>query len=193
MGAEERDNELTDVALCYQSMGLPLDATPVQIEQMYKSLTEENRKNLASPDPGIREDARRNMGLVDEMYDKIRSSITYRAFEKEHQKKNDDAWASEARVKRPVHRVVAESSRMMHCPRCNGSIAKGLKTCPVCKTRLYTATERILKTYLTPAKLIILCVVLVLAALLIYRALQTDKPKDGMTELDSLEQKLLPK
>lgn len=189
MGAEERENELTDIALCYQSMGVPLDATPVQIEQMYRALTEENKKKMTSQQPGAREDARQSLELVNEMYDKIRSSITYRAMEKDHLKKTGDTQASEARVKRPVHRAVAENSRMVHCPRCNGSIPKGGKTCPICKTRLYTVTERLLKTVFTPAKVIVFCLVLAVASFAVYSVLHTEKPKDALSDIDSLEQK----
>jgi|GEM_PF-1288143 len=195
MGTEEQDNELTDIALCYQSLGVPLDASPAEIEQMYKALTEEYRKKLSSPDPSARADAKRNLQQVTEMYDKVRSSITYHAMEKDHLKKNGDATAAnEARVRRPVLKGFEETTRTILCPRCNGTISKGLETCPICKTHLYTATQEIIRAIFTPTKIIVYCLILAaIASFAAYRVFYTDKPKDGMSDIQSFEQKGLPK
>ena len=159
MSTEEQNNELTDIALCYQSMGVPLDASPAQIEQMYKALTEENNRRQASADPAIRADAKQSQDLVNEMYEKIRGSITYRAMEKDYHKKGLDA--QDNRQKRPAPQALIQNRTVLvNCPRCNGSITKGLKVCPICKYRLYTVTEQILRTYFTPKKLIVYGVIL---------------------------------
>jgi hypothetical protein len=172
MGAEENENNLTDVALCYQALGVPLDASPAQIEQMYNTLTEENTKKLASPDPVIRGDAKQSLDLLNEMYNKIRGSITYRAMEKDYQKKDNDA--AEMRVKRPVHQAVVQKNLNMQCPRCNGSITRGLKTCPICKSPIYTTMQKIQRAYFTPKKLIIYCIILSAAALAAYGLLNPE-------------------
>ena len=193
MGTVEQDNELTDVSLCYQSLGIPLGASPTEIEQVFKALTEEYKAKLASPDPAGREEASRNLEQLNEMYDKIRGSVTYRAMEKDHLKRIGNAPASEARVKRPVHRAVIEKTPMINCPRCNGVIAKSLKTCPICKSRLYTVTEKIMRAYFSPTKIVIYCLVLAVAASLVFFLNKSgDKTKGSASEIDSLE-KLQPK
>ena len=189
MDDQKQENELTDVVLCYQSMGVPLDASPAEIEQMLKALTEENKRKMGSPDPAIREEGRRSLDLVHEMYDKICGSITYRAMEQEHLRRASQAPAGKSSPPRPVHRAVIEKSLMMQCPRCNGTIAKGLKVCPVCKTRLYTMGERILRSLFSRNKVIAYCLILISVASLVFFYLQDrDQAKDGMN-LDSLEQK----
>jgi hypothetical protein len=190
MGAEQQENELTDVVLCYQSMGIPLDASPVQIEQMYRSLTEENKKKLAAPEPAVREEARKSQELVNEMYDKIRGSITYRAMERDYERKVSATPASEPKVKRAAHQSVKEQNLKVNCPRCNGLITKGTKVCPICKSPLLTMTEKLLRTYFSPVKVVIYCLVLVLAAAAVFFLTQQgDRFKGGMPEFDSLEQK----
>jgi hypothetical protein len=187
MGAEEQQNELTDVALCYQSMGIQLDASPAEIEQMYRSLTEEYKKKQASQDPALREEARLNLELIGEMYEKIRGSITYHAMQKEYLKKNDHS--DEARYKRPVHQAVAEKNLKMNCPRCNGLIPKGLKTCPVCKSPLYTATQKIMRAYFTPKMVILYCIVLSVVAAVVVGLLHPERFSGKKTEVDFSEQK----
>jgi hypothetical protein len=194
MANGEENQELTDVVLCYQSMGVALDASPAEIEQMLKALTEENKRKMGSPDPAIREEGRRSLDLVHEMYDKICGSITYRAMEQEHLRRASQVQAGKASAPRPVHRAVREKTLMMQCPRCNGTIAKGLKVCPVCKSRLYTVTEKILRSLFTRNKVIAYCLILVVGASLVFFYLQDrEQTKDGMTNLDPLEQKGAPR
>lgn len=145
--------ELTDIALCYQSMGLPIDASPAQIEQRYKTLTEEYKKKLVSAQPALRQEAKVSLDLLEEMYRKIQGSITYHATRKDHLKAE-----AEAKRTREVHHTVVLRNHLVHCPRCNGLISKGLKGCPICKAPLYTPLEKISQA-LTPMRLI-LCLVL---------------------------------
>lgn len=144
MGAE-RDKDLTDIALCYQALGTTISATPAQLEQHYKSLTEEYKKKLLSQDTAIREAARANLEQVSVMYEKIKGSITYRAMEKDFLKNRGNA--AEAAPKRPEMRVT------VHCSCCNGLIPKGLRTCPICKSPLYSAMEQRMRAILAPKKL----------------------------------------
>jgi hypothetical protein len=174
MGAEE-ENELTDVALCYQSMGVALDASPDEIEKMHRHLTEEHKKNLASPVPAQREEARLSLELLDEMYEKIRGSITYRAFQKDYQKKSSEAATLQEKPQRGVHQAVAQKRLMMICPRCNGSIHKEVKTCPICKTPIYSVMEKIMKSCFTPKKLILYCLVVAAVSLGIFAYLNPGK------------------
>jgi len=182
----QQENELTDIALCYQALGVPLDASPVQIDRMYQALSEENKKKLASTDPAERADAKQSQDLVNEMYDKIRGSITYHAMEKDYLKKSADQ--AEAKVKRPVHQAVVEKSLIINCPRCNGSIRKGLKVCPICRTPIYTTMQKIMRACFTPKKLIIYLVVLSVAALAAIAVLHPELYSSKKPEGDILQQ-----
>lgn len=190
MGAEQ-ENELTDVVLCYQALGVPLDASPVQIEQLYKALTEEHRKKLTSADPASREEARKSLEQINEMYNKILGSVTYRSAEREHQKHKEAGSASrEAPIK--VQRA-AEQKRTVACPRCNGEMAKGLKVCPICKSLLYTPVERLFKELFTPKKIIFYCILLVGFGAAMFFLNQERRSSSDISEIESLEQKAPPK
>jgi hypothetical protein len=182
----QQENELTDIALCYQALGVSLDASPAQIDQMYKALSEENKKKLASASPAVRAEGKESQELVDEMLEKIRGSITYHAMERDYLKKGVDQ--TEIKVKRPVHQAVAEKSLIINCPRCNGSIRKGLKVCPICKTPIYTTMQKIVRMFFTPKKLVIYFVVLLVAALAVVRVLHPELFSAKKTDADILQQ-----
>jgi len=175
MGSEQQQNELSDVALCYQAMGVQLDASPVEIDSLYKSLTEGYKKKLEHPDPLLRQEARKSLDQLEEMYQKIRNSISYHAAQKDYLKKNAADAGAVIRPARPLHHSVARQSLMMHCPRCNGSINKGLKFCPICKSPIYTVLEKLQRAYLTPKQLVIYCVLASVISLTVYGALHPDR------------------
>ena len=186
MDAEARE-ELTDVVLCYQAMGVPLDADPVQIEQVYRTLTDGYRKDLSAAGQVQREEARRNLALVQEMYDKIRVSITYHAVEKEYQRRAERS-AETTRVKRQPHSAVVERNRQIHCARCNGLIARGLKTCPICKGAVLSPLKRIFKACFTPKKLLLYFVVLAVASVVALRLLRPELFSGNQLDSDPIEQ-----
>lgn len=161
MGAGTGQNELTDVVLCYQAMGIPLDASPEAIDRKCQSLANEYKRKMASADPATRQEIKESMELLIGMHEKIRGSITYRAVEKEVEKKSQ---AARAAIK-PVHDVVAQRSLMMQCPRCNGAVVKGSESCPICKAPIYSGVDKLTKTLITPGRLVLLIVVLAAAAL----------------------------
>jgi rubrerythrin len=172
MGAEQQQTELTDVVLCYQSLGIALDASPAVIEERFRTLSDQYKKRLAAPEQSVRDDAKASLELMGEMYLKIRKSVTYLAAEKEHEKRTARP-AAGAKTRR-VHSAVAAKSLLMNCPRCNGSVVKGSKVCPICKTQILTPAQRIRKTLLSPRMLVLYLVVLALAALAATRLLQTE-------------------
>jgi hypothetical protein len=168
--AVEQQEEITDVALCYQSLGVPLDASPERIEQVYKSLTDGYRKKLSSPDAVLREEARVSLELLQVMYDKIRASVTYRTMERDYLKKAPSAQAPA----RPVHKVVAENRNMFNCPRCNGLISKTADRCPICKSPIYGPVERVLKELFTVKRVIAFCIIV---AVLVFAAMRVMHPE----------------
>lgn len=184
MGTEGQDNELTDVVLCYQALGIPLDASPAQIEQVFKVLTDRQRRLLSEPDSVTRSEAQRSLDQIAEMYDKIRGSVTYRTAEKDFEKKG--VLAQEA--KRPQHQAVAEKKKMVNCPRCNGLIKPGLQVCPICRTRIYTPAEKLLQALFSTKMLLLYAVLLILAGSAFYfLSSRTAPAKAPASELDSLQ------
>ncbi len=167
----QHDNELTDVILCYKAMGLSLDDGPLRIEQTYMDLTENYRKHLSSPDPVLREDARKNIALMKEMYDKIKGSITYNTVVRELEKSGKLAEEMKAAAAAKP-KVVRLENHLMHCPACRNVINKGSKTCPICKFRFLSPFEKFMDRYVTTKSIVIFCVVLILLlavfALLMY-------------------------
>lgn len=146
----KNDKDLTDIALCYQALGTDISATPAQLQRLYASLAAEYKKKLLSTDPAVREAARVNLEQVSVMYEKIKGSITYRAME------NKGAHVDESlgrRVRGPQVRVT------VHCSCCNGLIPKGLRTCPICKSPLYSATEKMMRVHLAPKRLAVYFVI----------------------------------
>jgi hypothetical protein len=165
----EQQEEITDVVLCYQSLGVPLNASPEKIEQVYKALIEEYKRKLASADPAQREETRVSLELVQVMYDKIRASVTYRTMERDHLKKGAAATAPA----RPVHKAVAETRNMFNCPRCNGLVPKGAKSCPVCKAPIYGAVEKVLRELFTVKK-VVFCIIV---SVIVFAALRVMHPE----------------
>jgi len=165
MGTEQ-ENELIDVVLCYQALGLPMDASPAHIEKLYKALSDEHRKQLSAASPAAREEARKSLEQVNEMYEKIRSSVTYLAAEREHQKRlqsGQQLREAPLKLQRP-----AELKKTFRCPRCNGEVPLGRKVCPICKTRQYTPVERLFLALFSKRMLVLYAVVVSLVAALLY-------------------------
>jgi len=194
MDAEEQDRELSDAALCYQAMGLSLDASPLEIERMYKLLTDEHKKKVASTDPALRDKARKDLELLREMNDKIQKSITYRAAHKEFVRKQAAAPANGKRPspgngKRPLHQSVLQNKQMVHCPRCNGLISKEARICTICKAPIYTAVEK-LRNLFTPARVILCCFFLLAVAAVAVAILYPEKVADLKQWVSSMQQKM---
>jgi hypothetical protein len=188
MAGEEKDTELTDIVLCYQAMGVPLDSSPAAIERAFRMLTDASKEKYASTDPAIREDGRQSLELLEQMYSKIQNSVTYKAMEREQLRRQENSQKVETQVKRPVHRAVLEQKQMVLCPRCNGSIAKGEKTCPICKSAQATSLEKLLAALFSRAALIAYGMVLVLAvAGFFFYQQNVSKAKDSAMDLESLE------
>jgi DnaJ-class molecular chaperone len=195
MDAEEQDRELSDAALCYQAMGLSLDANPLEIERMYKSLTDEYKKKVASTDPALRAKARKDLELLREMNEKIQKSITYRAAHKEFVRKQAVTPAvggkrhSPGNGKRPLHQSVIQNKQMVHCPRCNGLISREARICTICKAPIYTAAEK-LRNLVTPARVAIFCFFLLTVAAVAVDVLYPEKVADLRDWISSIQQKM---
>jgi hypothetical protein len=169
----KKDKKLTDIDLCYQALGLSIGDSPAKIEEAYARLTAVYKKDLSSPEPAVRENAKNSIALMTEMYGKIARSVTYKAMLKEQ----DRIGRNETRT--PNADMLAMKSSLILCPSCNTLIGKGFKICPRCKHRFYTKTEKFVEQYLT-IKIITLFFLIVLTGIMVYIGLMYP---DRVTEL----------
>lgn len=165
MSDAENHEELSDVALCYKAMGLEMDASPDEIEQTYARLTEGFRKELASSDPAVREQARVSIMQVKELYDKIKTSVTYAAKVRDHEKQVAAGKVDAVAAERLSTDSKLRKSSLQQCSSCKGYIAVGLKQCPYCRARILSKTENALRAVFTPLNVTIICLVLIIGVL----------------------------
>ena len=162
------ENEIKDIALCYTALGLSVGDSPGKIEMVYKRVVETCKANLASPDPKVREEAKNSLSLVEEMYEKIRKSVTYQTALRDQDRQvrmQSDAGRSAS----SGHGTVVADKALTTCPMCHSVISKEARTCPRCKARIETVGEKMMSVVTTPAVLIIICIlVLIGAAILVW-------------------------
>ena len=156
--APTNDEELKDIELCYTAMGLSMGDSPAKIEMTYKRLVEMYKASLAAPDHKAREEAKDSLRLIEEMYDKIKNSVTYQSMLREQERRGKLQSAAER--SRSAGAGMMDSS-VMNCPMCRTVIKKGVKICPRCKGRIYTTAEKVMNRIFTKTNAIVfICVTL---------------------------------
>jgi hypothetical protein len=130
--AIETSEELEDIVLCYTSMGLSLGDSPRKIEMTYNHLSREWKTNLSSPVEQIREEARNSIRLIDEMYERIKESVTYQAMLRE-QRRLDRLQGEAAPASIPNEQERVLKGGEMHCPKCRAIVRKQAHFCPECR------------------------------------------------------------
>ena len=160
--ASQKSKEQLDVDLCYKGLGASTTDSPEQIEAKYRRLIETCKGELRSPDPRARENAKNQLVLFEDLYNKIKNSAMYQSTAKEYEKRNRE------RAPSPAADGPVMKSNLIHCPSCNAMIGKGLASCPVCKADFRTRTDKIVQNYIakTP-NLTTLSLVLVLLLVLV--------------------------
>ena len=172
--APANNDELKDVELCYTALGLSIGDSPAKIEIAYKRLIEIYKANLASHDPAVRNDAQNSLRLIEEMYDKIKNSVTYQTMYKDQEKLNAmQGSAEKSRMQQPGSGALDKA--LMKCPTCHTVINKGLKTCPRCKSRILTPAEKLMEKIFTPINLIVFGCIVVIGTLTFVGFMFSDK------------------
>ena len=172
-----KDDELKDIELCYNALGLDMGDPPGKVEFAFKRLSETYRANMASPDPKAREEARESLRLVEEMYDKITKSVTYLTTLKDQEKRGKIQEGGE-RTKPADYGTEVTRSSLMNCPMCDTLIEKGSKVCPRCKGRIFTATEQLMTKLFSPTIIILLCSLIVIGVFAFLFLMYSDQIKD---------------
>lgn len=176
------EDELKDIALCYSALGLLIGDSPDKIELTYKRIVETNKAGLSSPDPQLREDASKNLRLVEEMYNKIRQSVSYQSALKDHEKKSRTRDESE-QTRIPARHTIVRDKALINCPMCHSVISKGTKSCPRCKARIETPVEKLIGVMLSPAIAITLGCIVVLGIIAFFWFMYPDQMWELVTSV----------
>lgn len=151
------ENELNDVSLCFQALGIEFGAPPDEVEKAYKRMIDVIKKKQSSANPAERAEAAKDLELAHDLYDKIKNSVTYNTRLKER----DQAESLKEQIKKS-----AEQQQQMQfkvCLSCQKTIGASLKKCPYCKEPVRTPLEMFFHRLFSGANLVIILVLLVLA------------------------------
>ena len=159
MSDPRKNEELTDIDLCYKALGLSVGDSPEQIEATYNRLTDIYKNNMKSADAHVRDEAKNSLTLIADMYENIKASVTYQAMEKEYAKKG--------KLSGDAGKIKAEAAAMRNthkeCPSCMAMVIKSATKCPTCKHEFKTAADKIMGQFLTKTNVIIVSVIILLA------------------------------
>ncbi len=161
-----KEQELSDIELCYKAMGLSFSDNPDQVEKTYRKLKEEYSKSVRSTDLAVRATAQENLKQVEELFATITGSLIYKDYAREYEKYTSlkAEKRAERRQKQPPP-AVTQSHR--NCPYCNRPIASTLKVCIYCHGRIMTPMEELTAKLFSTRNLIIAAI----AALLVISAI----------------------
>ena len=158
-----KNEELTDIDLCYKALGLSVGDSPAQIETTYNRLMDIYKNNMKSADGQVREDAKNSISLITDMYENIKASVTYQAMEKEYKKMSSrSSDAGKSNVSKSEAQAIKSSYK--ECPSCMSMISKSAIKCPKCKYDFKTVTATIITQLFTRTNVIILSVIVLLVA-----------------------------
>ncbi|HIJ94667.1 MAG TPA: hypothetical protein HPP94_02805 [Desulfuromonadales bacterium] len=166
--AAEKENELSDIELCYKAMGLSFSDNPEQVEKTYRKLKDEYGNSMRSADPAIRQSATENLKQLEELFVTITGSLIYKDYAREYEKyKAQKAEQLAARKQKTEQPVVKEM--LINCPYCHKPISKKLKVCIYCHGKILTPMEQLMSKVFSTRNLIIatIFVVLIIAGVVI--------------------------
>lgn len=150
------ENERNDVSLCFQALGIEFGAPPEDVEKAYQRMVAEIKKKQSSPDPSVRTEAANDLDLANDLYEKIRNSITY------HSKLQEaDKLAS---IKQSSQQKKEAVQQYQICPSCNKTIGASFKKCPYCRELILTPFERFINQFFSLKTAVILIVLIAIIA-----------------------------
>ncbi|MBP1727887.1 MAG: hypothetical protein H6Q56_260 [Deltaproteobacteria bacterium] len=146
------DNERNDINLCFQALGIDFGATPEEVEKAYQRMLAEIEKKKSSADPAKRAEAAADLALANDLYDKIKNSVTYNT------KLNEQSHA--ASLKQQTKKENIQQFKI--CPSCNKTIGASLQKCPYCREPIRTPFEASMHKLFSGPSLAIIIIVLIL-------------------------------
>jgi hypothetical protein len=163
---KRKNEELTDIDLCYKALGLSVGDSPERIETTYNRLMDMYKNNMKSADAQVRDEAKNSLSLIADMYENIKASVTYQAMEKEYSKMSkrsiEAGKRSAAKSDAPIMKSIYKE-----CPSCTATVSKSATKCPTCKYEFQTVTDRFTSQMFTRTNVIILSVIAVLAVVIV--------------------------
>lgn len=149
------EDERNDVSLCFQALGIEFGSPPEAVEKAYQKVIADIKRKSTSPDPAIRAEAMNDVDLINDLYEKIRNSVTYNSKLKEAE--------NAAALKASMKKAGPVEPQFKICPSCQRSIAFHIKKCPFCREVIRTPLEKLIYHIFS---LKTLAVILVLAAII---------------------------
>jgi hypothetical protein len=146
------ENERNDVNLCFQALGLDFGASPEEVDKAYQRLLAEIAKKQSSADPARRAEAATDLALANDLYDKIRNSLTYNTQLK--------ASSHAAALKEPAGKNNPLNFKI--CPSCGKMIGAALTKCPYCREPIRTPFEAFMHKVFSGTSLVIIIFLIIL-------------------------------
>jgi hypothetical protein len=158
----EKDNEFSDIELCYKAMGLSFSDNPEQVEKTYRKLKDEYGKAMRSSDPTAWAAAAENLKQLEELFTTITGSLIYKDYAREYEKYQalKAEKLAERKMKQQQKQVGEEV--LVNCPYCKKLIATRLKVCIYCHGKILTPLEQIMAKVFSTRNLIVATIVVVL-------------------------------
>jgi hypothetical protein len=159
-----KENELSEIELCYKAMGLSFSDNPEQVEKTYRKLKDEYTRGMRSTDPSERVAADENLKQLEELFKTITGSLIYRDYAREFEKyKEIKAEEIQARKQKQAEQPVVKEA-LISCPYCQKPISTKLKVCIYCHGKILTPMEQMMAKLFSTKVLVIFVVLLLIVA-----------------------------
>lgn len=157
-----KEQEFSDIELCYKAMGLSFSDNPEQVQKTYLKLKDEYNKAMRSANVTERASASENLKQLEELFDTITNSLIYKDYAREYEKyKALKAEQLAARKQKQQQQPVVKDE-MHNCPYCSKPISKKLKACIYCHGKILTPLELMMAKFFKRRNVIIMVIVLLL-------------------------------
>jgi hypothetical protein len=158
----EKENELSDIELCYKAMGLSFSDNPEQVEKTYRKLKDEYNNAMRSSDSAARHTASENLKQLEELFVTITGSLIYKDYAREYEKYKAQKAEQLAARKQKQHEQPAVKETLFNCPYCHKPISHKLKACIYCHGKILTPMEQLMTKVFSTKNLLIATILVVL-------------------------------
>jgi uncharacterized protein with PIN domain len=174
----EKENELSDIELCYKAMGLSFSDNPEQVEKTYRKLKDEYGNAMRSAEPAVRQSATENMKQLEDLFVTITGSLIYKDYAREYEKYKAQKAEQLAARKQKLQDLPVVKEELTNCPYCRKPISHKLKVCIYCHGKILTPMEQLMAKVFSTRNLIIatILVILIIAGVVLMSNPQLLKP-----------------
>ena len=158
----KKENELSEIELCYKAMGLSFSDNPEQVEKTYRKLKDEYNRGMHSNDSSERSAAAENLHQLEELFKTITGSLIYKDYAREYEKYKEVKAEEIAARKQKQAEQHAVKDALIICPYCSKPISTKLKACIYCHGKILTPTELLMEKMFSTRNIVIAAIVAVL-------------------------------